>query len=144
MDKNSRVIFAVLILGLAVFRLVRYIQFGTRRRRISAIPNTSVPVISSSEVPRSADLVPTAPPAGPISASRRTLGTLAAVSSWLIGNGLLWVALFGLQYLDGIPLFWRLFLCVLANFYLVRFSRDIGKRVSAKSDTLLPPVSPLR
>jgi len=143
MDKYSRILFALLFVGLAVFRLVRYVQLGTGRRRISAIPSTSVPVISSAEIPKSADLVPTTQTAGPISAGRRALGTLAAVATWLVANGLLWTALFSFQYLEGIPVFWRLFLGVLANLYLIRLSRDIGKRVGAKSDTLLPPVNPL-
>jgi hypothetical protein len=143
MDRYSRIVFVLLLVALSAFRLVRYIQLGTGKRRVSGIPGTSVPAIGSVAIPRSADIVPMTQPAGPISARRRALGTLAAVATWLALNGILWTALFGLQYLDGIPVFWRLFLGVLGNFYLIRVSRDIGKRVSAKSDTLLPPGNPL-
>ena len=54
MDKNSRLVLLLLFVALAVYRLVRYVQLGTGRRRISAIPGTSMPVISSAEAPRSA------------------------------------------------------------------------------------------
>jgi hypothetical protein len=56
-DKNTRIILAVVFIGLAAFRLIRYVQIGTGKRRISAIPSTSVP-ITNPPTPSDADLIP--------------------------------------------------------------------------------------
>ncbi len=127
MDKYSRLILTLVFIGLVVFRLVRYVQIGTGRRT-SAIPNASVPVPSQS-APPGADPTPSPRPAAPIGLA----GSVAAVVSWIGGNALIWTALFGFQYLDSVPVFWRLFVGVFANLYLVRLSRHIGERVAANS-----------
>ena len=130
-DRYSRLILALVFIGLAVFRLIRYVQIGTGRRRISAVPSTSV----NQSAPAGADLIPNPPRAAPSGFARRGLGSLAAVVSWVAGNALLWTALFGLQYLDGVPVFWRLFADVFANLYLIRLSRRIAERVTTNIDS---------
>ena len=91
-----------------------------------------------------ADPIPGSQPVAPIAFARRGLGSLAAVVSWVAGNALLWTALFGFQYLDSIPVFWRLFVGVFANLYLIRLSRHIGERVTANSDTPRLPGNPFK
>ena len=134
MDKYSRLILALVFVGLVIVRLIRYLQIATGRRRISAIPSTSM-AIPNQPVPASVDLTPTLPPAVPGGVVRFGLGAIAGVVSWIMGNALLWTALFGFQYPDSIPVFWRLFVGVFVNFYLIRLSGYVAKRVTARTDT---------
>jgi hypothetical protein len=137
MDRNSRIILAVLVIGLTALRLIRYVQIATAKRRISAIPSTSVAIPTQ----------PTAADTNPVSAAtggfvQRGVGLLAAVVSWVVGNALIWTVLFGFQYLDGIPVFVRLFAGVLASLYLIQLSRHIAKRVTTNRGSAESTSSP--
>lgn len=134
MDLHSRLILALLFIGLAVFRLIRYIQIAMGRRRISAVHGTSMQVLNQ-PVPADADLIPALQSATSDSLARRGLGLLAGVASWAAGNALLWIVLFDFQYLGSVAVFWRLFADVFANLYLIRLSRHIAERVGTNRFT---------
>ena len=140
-DKYSRLIVALVIIGLVGLRIVRYIQISTGRRRISTIPRTLVP-IPNQPPPEPTDPILSPQRATSSGFSRRGLGSLAGIGSWLAANALLWTALFGFPYLNGVPVFWRLFAGVFVNLYLLRLSRDIAQRVTTNTDNSRSTASP--
>jgi hypothetical protein len=118
MDRPEKALLAVPLLALAVWRFIRYMQFGSRvhqiRRSASAQGSFGVPNISGSLRTSSTAV--------------RVAAATAAVIVWVGGNVLLWLALFQLPFERDLPFIWPLFLAIFANFYLVPFAGRSGRK----------------
>jgi hypothetical protein len=122
LDSIVRILVVLALIGLSVWRLVRYFRFGMAKR-VTAIPPTAGMFLpeTSSTSPATA-LAPADMQPRP---SRWRAG-LTMLFAWLGGNLLLAAVLFGWPALSGIPVIWRLFVQIFANFYLLPFARRVG------------------
>jgi hypothetical protein len=129
---------------LAIYRLIRYTKAATTKGPRPAVPPTSGGAARPAEpaaarVPApiatgaSADTVsgPLAPPGTGSGSSARA--SLAALLVWTLGNAAVWLCLFALPALDGVPVIWRLVAGVLASFYLVVLARGVAARIRGRS-----------
>jgi hypothetical protein len=123
MDKVVRLLVIAALLGWSVFRIVRYFRHGMAK--------------SVTAVPPSAGLLPNAAPTAGLNTSTTSASTgparliagLTVVIVWLAANAALWITLLKLPMLASVPLIWRLFVGVFANFYLFPFARGLGERL---------------
>lgn len=136
MDRYIRLAVILALIGISLFRLVRYFKHGLKGRP-TAIPGSAgillqesnpAPSVStdSSINPSMASSV-ASPVASDTRAARITSGFITFLV-WAAANVALWLILFGLPALAGIPAIWRLFVGVFANFYLFRFAHSLGER----------------
>lgn len=120
MDAIVRILVVLLIVGLSIYRLVRYFRLGLARR-VTAVPPTAGMFVADS--PSSNALAPSDQAR---SQRSRMIAALTTVAVLLSGNVILAAVLFGVSALSGIPLIWRLFVQIFANFYLLPFARKVG------------------
>ena len=131
MDNAIRALVVLTLLGLSVYRIVRYFRHGMARRVAPvAVPSTVLGVM-----PGPADLTaaqaaatPAATPAavsGPVPRMRAAAITVAV---FLAVNAILWLVLFAIPALAQIPLLWRLFIVIFANFYVLPFAQGVGAK----------------
>jgi hypothetical protein len=127
MDTKARIILVLLFIAYSGFRLVRYLRYGLSRRA-SAVPPSALGVFP---VPASAPGISSVPAPGTAAApsgSSRVLDMAVMVVVWGAANAALWAALFWLPIMVRVPVIWRLFIGVFANFYLIPYSRRMGER----------------
>jgi len=125
MHSSGRGIVAVLLLTFAVWRLVRFMKFGSRLHRASSPVSAHWPhgVLDPSTT---AGAEP--PPSDLKSTTVRFAASAAAVIVWAVGNLVLYFALFQLPFERDLPFIWPLFLLIFANFYLIPFAGRSGRR----------------
>jgi hypothetical protein len=68
------------------------------------------------------------PPLAPLSRSARLQAGGVMLLVLTTTNAILWLALLGWPLLGQIPLIWRLFVGIFANFYLLPFARAAGEK----------------
>jgi hypothetical protein len=124
MDTVVRALVVLALLGLSVFRLIRYFRYGVARRVTAGTPSTLglMPAPEASTA-QSSDV--------PGAASSRLARVLAGATTVLVffaANSVLCLVLFGLPALGQILLIWRLFVVIFANFYLLPFAQAVGKK----------------
>ena len=127
-DTIIRILIIGLLIAYAAFRLVRYFRYGMARR-VTAVPPAAGILMPQSTAPVPAALEPTQ--------SRRpgVMTALRTLAVWLGGNLILAAVLFALPALASVPLIWRLFAQIFANFYLLPFARRAAEGRKAE----LPP-----
>lgn len=126
MHRVDRLAMLAVFVALAIYRLVRYSKAATTRGARPAIPATSGAIARTAE--------PVEAPPGSGSASGGS--ALAAVAGFLVfalGSAALWLCLFGLAALEGVPVIWRLVAGVLASFYLVVLARGVAARLRGRA-----------
>jgi hypothetical protein len=72
----------------------------------------------------------------------RMIDPVVAVGVWLIGNLLIWLALFELPFLRHVPPALLGITGIFANFYLIAFARHTGKRCRKRIEMARAPVPP--
>ena len=124
MDNLIRALVVVALLGLSVYRIVRYFRFGMARRVTTGTPSTLGVIPPSGVATGQLSDVPTVP-------NRRWARLEAGIVGVLVLaalNAVLCLFLFVWPAAEKIPLLWRLFVVIFANFYLVPFARSVGKK----------------
>lgn len=128
LDQIVRIAVIVLIVSFAVLRIVLYFRGGmARRSTMRATTTTPFTMPPSLPPPPEQALSQTSTSQtaeGPASAMGKLVTVLVAVGL----NLGLWFALFVPQFMNNIPVVWRLFIGIFANFYLLPFARRVGRR----------------
>ena len=117
MDTVVRMLVVLALLAYSVFRLIRYFRYGMARR-VTAVPPSTWGVLPATETPAAA----------PVTRSARFLAGSVSFLVFGMANTILWLALLGLPALDHVPVIWRLFVGIFANFYLFPFARRAGEK----------------
>jgi fatty acid desaturase len=129
MDRLLRVLVIAALFGYSIYRIVRYVNIGVTRSRSPAIPSV-MGGVGQNAGPRTTTPGPSTKPEGSnAGAVARIGGTVSAILIWLLANSILWLGLFVPQALANVPVIWRLFVGVFANFYLIPFAGRAGARV---------------
>lgn len=127
MDNAIRALVVLTLLGLSVYRIVRYFRHGMARRVAPvAVPSTVLGVM-----PGPADLTAAQAAATPAAVSgpvSRVRAAAITVAVFLAVNAILWLVLFAIPALAQIPLLWRLFIVIFANFYVLPFAQGVGAK----------------
>ena len=124
MDDLIRVLVVLALLGLSVYRIVRYFRYGMARRVTAGMPSTLGVIPSSSAATGQLSDVPT----GPNSRWARMMAGTVSVLVLAALNAVLCLVLFVWPAAGQVPLLWRLFVVIFANFYLVPFAQSVGKK----------------
>lgn len=129
MDPMSRWILIVIFIALAIWRLVHYLRMalGTRRSRVdtagsgftSRSGHASLGEVSASQLPAKGSFV------------ARQTEVLGAIAVWVAANALLWLLLLGLPLLKRVPPLLLGTAGIFANFYLIPWARNLGRRFRA-------------
>jgi hypothetical protein len=122
-DRASRLLFVVLLLGFAAWRLIRYVKLGMGKRPVGIASGAGMIVQATTPA---ADAAQTAPAPNPASRLTRLGGMLIAVAFWVLANLALALVLFGLPFLRDLPPIVLLVAIVLANFYLIPRARRLA------------------
>jgi hypothetical protein len=117
METVGRVLVVLALLAYSVFRLIRYFRYGMARR-VTAVPPSTWGVLPATETS----------PFAPATRSARFLAGGMTILVFATANTILWLTLFGLPALDHVPVIWRLFVGIFANFYLLPFARAAGEK----------------
>jgi hypothetical protein len=120
MDTVERVLVVLALLAYSGFRLIRYFRYGMSRR-VTAVPPSTWGVLPATETP-------TVTPVTPVTRSARFLAGGVSFLVFATANAILWLTLFGLPALEHIPVIWRLFIGIFANFYLLPYARAAGRK----------------
>ena len=124
MDNLIRALVVLALLGLSVYRIVRYFRYGMARRVTAGMPSTLGVIPPSGVATGQLSDVPTVPNSRWARMMAGTVGVLVLAAL----NAVLCVALFVWPAAGKIPFLWRLFVVIFANFYLVPFAQSVGKR----------------
>ncbi len=139
MERTVRLIFLAVFVALGIYRFIRSMKAAVSKRPLSGIPGTGG-IIAQEARPAAAvnpaPIDPTAPtgsgsiagPGGP-SGGNAAIARFAAAAVFVAGNAVIWLCLFGLAALETVPVIWRLFGGILANFYLIGLARAVGVRL---------------
>lgn len=117
MDTVARVLVVLALLAYSVFRLIRYFRYGMARR-VTAVPPSTWGVLPATETPAVA----------PVTRSARFLAGGVSFLVFATANAILWLTLFGVPALNHVPVVWRLFVGIFANFYLFPFARTAAEK----------------
>jgi len=128
-EHAQRFIFLALAIGWTIFRLVRSVRAADSKRPGPAVP-TSVGALPPQRAGPSAAA---ATPQSPIEPASGSGGFLAAAGIFVLGNVVIWPALFLLPAFDGVPAIWRLTAGVLANLFLIRLAAIAAARIGSRS-----------
>jgi hypothetical protein len=141
MHRIDRFIMLAVFVTLAIYRLVRYTKAATSKGARPAIPATRGAIARTAEPPASASAAsisaardgssPLAPPG--TAPGGAALATLAGFLVLALGNAAVWLCLFELPEVEGVPVIWRLVAGVLASFYLVVLARSVAVRVRGRT-----------
>lgn len=125
MDAAVRIFVILALIAYSLFRIVRWFRYGMAKR-VTVVPP---PVGMFPQDSRVANpLAPT-----PQTAPSTWLAGVTTLAVWLGANLLLAAVLFAIPALAGVPLIWRLFVQVFANFYLLPWAKRVGNRRGASS-----------
>lgn len=119
MDTTIRLLVVLALIGYSVYRIVRYFRYGMARRA-TAIPPAAGMFPQETGVAAN----PLAPPAP----SSTWLVGVTTVAVWVGANLLLAAILFAVPVLSQVPVIWRLFVQIFANFYLLPWARRVAAR----------------
>jgi hypothetical protein len=117
METVGRVLVVLALLAYSVYRLIRYFRYGMARR-VTAVPPSTWGVLPATETP----------PFAPATRSARFLAGGMTILVFATANTITWLTLFRLPALDHVPVIWRLFVGIFANFYLLPFARAAGEK----------------
>ena len=115
------------LVAYSIFRLIRYFRYGMARR-VTAVPTATSSVSPSPGMLAGSELPVGTLQAVPGSRLARIQAASISVLVFVVANGVLLVVLFGLPALGHVPVIWRLFLAIFANFYLLPFARAAGQK----------------
>jgi len=122
----DRLIVALLLIALVIWRLIRYVRLGiSGRPRALGLPGG---VFLPSSGQAGADSESERPPSGRSPVRVRLIGASVSAVIWILGNLLIWTFLFGLPKLRDAPPVLLGVVGVFANFYLIPFARRTGSR----------------
>jgi hypothetical protein len=125
-DRSDRLILLAVVVAFAVWRLVRFLRLGLAKRRSSlGIAGGWMPPSSEDNravQPESTNLNHSS------SLASRIIELLVTTVTLLVGNLLIWLILFGWQFLKTMPPAVLGIAWIFANFYLVPFARRCGRR----------------
>jgi hypothetical protein len=130
MDPMSRWILIVIFIALAIWRLVRYLRIalGTRPAQF----DTAGSGFTARSEHASLGEVPTLQPPPKSSFVARQAEVLGAIAAWVAANALLWFLLLGLPLLKSVPPMLLGTAGIFANFYLIPWARNLGRRFRAR------------
>ncbi len=130
LDKAVRVLVILALIAGVLFRMFRYFRYGLSKRVISLPSSSGVMPPSPTAVQANSQL-----PTPPESSKRpgRWRSGLIAAGVWVCTNIILWYLLFGLRALADVPVIWRLFAGVFANFYLFPLARRLGEKAARRA-----------
>jgi hypothetical protein len=131
MDRAIRLIVALLLIALVLWRLNRYIRLGVSGQRASLGAAGGLFPITPEASAAVGDAV--TPPAGRSTLARMT-GVLVAVAIWLAANAVLWFGLLELPILKALPPIPLGIVGIFANFYLITFAQSVGRRCRTRID----------
>ena len=131
MQRIDRLVLLAAFVALAVFRLVRYLRAGAAARRR---PPAAIPASGGMLTPTADSNVTAQSPLAPEDAPGRYRAALASALVFTAANVLVWLTLFGVPALGGIPVIWRLVAGIFANFYLVQLAGAVGQRVKSRAN----------
>ena len=117
MDTVARVLVVLTLLAYSIFRLIRYFRYGMAPR-VTAVPPSTWGALPATE----------AAAVAPATRSARILAGSVSILIFATANAILWLTLFGLPALAHVPVIWRLFIGIFANFYLLPFARAAGEK----------------
>ena len=122
----DRLIVALLLIALIIWRLIRYMRLGIsgRPRALGLAGGVLLPTAGQAR----ADLGSEDPPSSRSPLHVRLIGSSVSAVVWILGNLLLWTSLFGLPKLRDAPPVLLSVAGIFANFYLIPFARQIGNR----------------
>jgi len=119
MDTAVRLIVILALISYSVYRIVRYFRYGMAGR-VTAVP-PSAGMFPQEPLSAANSLAPQPPSSSPTwLAATKTLGV------WAGTNLLLAAVLFGVPALSAVPVIWRLFVQIFANFYLLPWARRVA------------------
>jgi hypothetical protein len=130
MDRSERLFLLLVFVAIAAWRLARFLRLGMGNTRsplglaggwIPSRPESAVPAVSTSTGPDLADCLPI-----------RMAGLFVSIAIWLAGNLLIWFALLQLPFLRDMPPALLGMAGIFANFYLIPFARQAGRRCSVR------------
>ena len=126
MDRSTRLFLILIFVGIALWRLVRYVRIGmaARRATLGAAGGWFPPVLDHASVDANAP----SPDATPSSFLARQTELLVTLVTWLAANALLWFCLFGLPFLKKVPPIPLGVAGIFANFYLIPWAQNTGRR----------------
>jgi hypothetical protein len=127
LDKFSRFMLLGLVLGFAIWRLVRYLKMGMAKRHPGLVSGAGMLVQSTAEPGRDGGSEGVTPAVRPI----HPLGALGGFAVWLFCNVLVLVVLFGLPFFRDAPPLILMVAAVFPNFYLMPFARRLAEKWSA-------------
>lgn len=119
-DTVLRAIGVLALIAYSLLRIVRWFRHGMARRVLVVPPPVGM---FPQDSPGVANTL--APPQATPSTWLAGVTTLAV---WAGGNLLLAALLFAVPALSGVPVIWRLFVQVFANFYLLPWAKRVGAR----------------
>ena len=123
MDTAVRLLVILALIGYGVFRIVRYFRYGLAKRATAVPPAAGM---FPQETGSAANpLMPS-----PGSAASTGLVAIKTLALWVGANLLLAAVLFAIPALSAVPLIWRLFAQIFANFYLLPWARRVAARTS--------------
>jgi len=126
MDNVVRLVVVCALIAYGIFRIIRYFRYGMARR-VTAVPSASGVLPMPGTAARS-DLSAGMQPDVPTGRLVKLQAAAVSVLLFVAANGVLLAALFGLPMLGNVPVIWRLFVAVFANFYLLPFARAVGEK----------------
>lgn len=119
-----RALVVLALLGLSIYRITRAFRRGVgHARHVMAAP-PAIPGV----VPAPEHLTAAGNPNASAGLASRVLAGAAGLFVFVAANAVLCVVLFGLPSLGQVPMIWRLFAVIFANFYLVPLAQSVGKK----------------
>jgi len=131
MDTTLRLLGIAALIGWSVLRVVRYFRYGMAKRVTAVPPSGGMPMPNTAH-PVAAESQTTSASGDSGGRSVQLIAGLTVVIVWAGANMALLFVLFGLPALAQVPLIWRLFVAVFANFYLLPFARGLGESQKRK------------
>ena len=126
MDPLSRWILILLFVVIVIWRLVRYVRLALAGRRTTLGAQGGWLLSTPEQGSHGADT--TSPIAAKSSFVTRLAELLGTIIVWLAANAVLWFLLLGLPLLQRVPPILLGTAGIFANFYLIPWARNIGKR----------------
>lgn len=126
MPRLDRLFVILALLAIVVWRFTRFMRLGmSKRPQTLGVPGGLLPADPQSPT-TATSVTPSSP--GTSSFASRSTELLITIGIILIGNAVLWFCLLELPILNRIPTLPLGVIGVFANFYLIPFARNSGRR----------------
>jgi hypothetical protein len=123
LDTAVRLLVILALISYGVYRIVRYFRYGMAKR-VTAIPPAAG--MFPQETVSATNPLMSSPP----SAVSTWLVGIRTLALWVGANLLLAAVLFAIPALSAVPVIWRLFAQIFANFYLLPWARKVAARTT--------------